>query len=247
MSQAKTKSKTVFRLANESLTLGRNPILHSINLEVRAGEKIALIGPSGAGKTSLLNLLYNQQPGQVALQPQQAGLVDLLSTYQNIFMGALDRVGTLPALWNLLRPLAGHRAEIEAIADTLGLGDKLWQSVDRLSGGQRQRVAIGRALYRKQPVFLGDEPVSAIDPLQAKLLLEHLLDNHETALVSLHNRQLALEHFDRLVIMVAGRIVCDAPASSLTEEKLDAFYLQDPTPEPKAEPAIGGEWAISGS
>lgn len=242
-----TKSKTVFRLANKSLTLGRNPILHSIDLEVRSGEKVALIGPSGAGKTSLLNLLYQQQPGQVALQPQQTGLVDLLSTYQNIFMGALDRVGTLPALWNLVRPLAQHRAEIAKLAETLGLGDKLWQSVDRLSGGQRQRVAIGRALYRRQPVFLGDEPVSAVDPLQAKLLLEHLLDQHETAVVSLHNRQLALEHFDRLVIVVDGRIVYDAPAASLNEAKLDSFYQQDPTPELQAEPPPAGEWAISGS
>ncbi|WP_432695722.1 ATP-binding cassette domain-containing protein [Marinobacterium sp. YM272] len=247
MSTLQTKSKTVFRLAGESLSLGGNPILHSIDLQIHTGEKVALIGPSGAGKTSLLNLLYGQCPGQVALQPQQAGLVDLLSTYQNIFMGALDRVGTLPALWNLVRPLNEHRAEIEAIAETLGLGDKLWQSVDRLSGGQRQRVAIGRALYRKQPVFLGDEPVSAIDPLQAQLLLEHLLDNHDTAVVSLHNRQLALQYFDRLVIMVAGRIVCDAPTSSLSEEKLDGFYQQDPTPELFAEPALGGEWAISGS
>ena len=70
MSQAKTKSKTVFRLANESLTLGRSPILHAIDLEVRAGEKIALIGPSGAGKTSLLNLLYKQQPEQVGQATQ---------------------------------------------------------------------------------------------------------------------------------------------------------------------------------
>ncbi|SEG19173.1 ATP-binding cassette domain-containing protein [Marinobacterium lutimaris] len=245
--KSKTEGKMVFRLANESLTLGRNPILHGIDLEVRSGEKIALIGPSGAGKTSLLNLLYQQQPGQVALQPQQTGLVDLLSTYQNIFMGALDRVATLPALWNLVRPLAQHRAEIEKLAETLGLSDKLWQSVDRLSGGQRQRVAIGRALYRRQSIFLGDEPVSAVDPLQAKLLLEHLLDQHETAVVSLHNRQLALEHFDRLVIVVDGRIVCDAPAASLNEAKLDSFYQQDPTPEPPAEPAPAGEWAISGS
>lgn len=247
MSSLNIKSPRVFRLKGESLELGRSRILDSIDLEVRAGEKVALIGPSGAGKTSLLNLLYSQNPAQVALQPQQAGLVDLLSTYQNIFMGALDRVGTLPALWNLVRPLAAHRNEIAALADTLGLGDKLWQSVDRLSGGQRQRVSIGRALYRKQPIFLGDEPVSAIDPLQAKLLLEHLLDNHETAVVSLHNRQLALAHFDRLVVVVGGRIICDAPAASLSEEMLDSFYRQDPSPVVTDAPSPAGEWAISGS
>ncbi|NVK40637.1 MAG: ATP-binding cassette domain-containing protein [Oceanospirillaceae bacterium] len=221
---------TLFRLANQSLSYGRNRVLDDISLEVRRGEKVALLGPSGAGKSTLINLLYGQQPGISALQPQGGGLVDLLSVYQNIFIGALDRVGNLPALWNLVRPLPSHRRAIEDIARLLGLQDKLWQSVDRLSGGQRQRVAIGRALYRRQPVFLGDEPVSSVDPLQAEALLRQLLERHESAIVSLHNRQLALNHFDRIVVLRDGRICCDCPASELSDEALDDFYQQDGSP-----------------
>lgn len=234
----------LFQLAGQSLIYGDHRVLDNISLEIRAGEKVALVGPSGAGKTTLLNLLYQQRPEMVALQPQSGGLVDLLSAYQNIFIGALERVGTLPALWNLIRPLPAHRAVITELAQTLGLEQKLWQSVDRLSGGQRQRVAIGRAIYRQQPVFLGDEPVSSVDPLQAELLLEHLLAQHETSVVSLHNRQLALNHFDRIIVMRDGRICCDCPASELTEQGLDLYYQQDKSAEPETPVQDLDGWAL---
>lgn len=219
-------SSVLFQLSGQSLAYGDHLVLDKISLQIRRGEKVALLGASGAGKTTLLQLLYQQQPDLVALQPQSGGLVDLLSVYQNIFIGGLERVGTLAALRNLVRPLASHRRAISTLVGTLGLDDKLWQSVDRLSGGQRQRVAIGRALYREQPIFLGDEPVSSIDPLQAKLLLEYLLDRHETAVVSLHNRELALNHFERIIVMRDGRICCDCPASEFSEQGLETWYQQ---------------------
>jgi phosphonate transport system ATP-binding protein len=220
----------LFRLSGQSLHYDRQRVLDDISLSIRPGEKVALLGPSGAGKSTLLNLLYRQQPKCCALQPQGGGLVDLLSVYQNIFIGALDRVGTGPALWNLLRPLSAHRRAITDLAQVLGLEEKLWQSADRLSGGQRQRVAIGRALYRRQPVFLGDEPVSSVDPLQAQALLKHLLAQHDTAVVSLHNRSLALAHFDRIIVLRDGKVCCDCPARELSADRLDAFYQQDDWP-----------------
>jgi phosphonate transport system ATP-binding protein len=173
--------------------------------------------------------------------------VDLLSVYQNIFIGGLARVGTLPALWNLLRPLPAHRRAITELVQTLGLEDKLWQSVDRLSGGQRQRVAIGRALYRRQPVFLGDEPVSSVDPLQAQLLLEYLLSQHETAVVSLHNRQLALNHFERIIVMRDGRICCDCPTSDVSEQMLDDWYRQDDPAQADIPLSAPSAWAMARS
>ncbi|GGB93501.1 phosphonates import ATP-binding protein PhnC 1 [Marinobacterium zhoushanense] len=239
-----SEQHTLFQLSGQSLVYGDHRVLDNISLQIKAGEKVALVGPSGAGKTTLLHLLFQQRPEQTALQPQSGGLVDLLSVYQNIFIGALERVGTLPALWNLVRPLAAHRKAVAELVQTLGLEEKLWQSVDRLSGGQRQRVAIGRALYRQQPVFLGDEPVSSLDPLQARLLLEHLLHQHETAVVSLHNRQLALNHFDRIIVMRDGRICCDCPAGELSEEGLDAYYQQEPSPHPEPPPEDLQGWAM---
>ncbi len=239
-----SQSPVLFQLDDQSLSYGDLRVLDHISLQIHRGEKVALLGPSGAGKTTLLHLLYQQQPERVALQPQSGGLVDLLSVYQNIFIGGLERVRTLPALWNLVRPLAAHRQAIAELVHTLGLEDKLWQSVDRLSGGQRQRVAIGRALYRRQPVFLGDEPVSSVDPLQAELLLEYLLEQHETAVVSLHNRQLALNHFERIIVMRDGRICCDCPARELSEQALDEWYQQDDTPAPASPVQEPDSWAM---
>ncbi|WP_245578174.1 ATP-binding cassette domain-containing protein [Marinobacterium litorale] len=218
--------KTLVRLRHESLSLGGHKVLSDISLSIKSGEKVALVGPSGAGKTTLLNLLYRRVPELCALQPQAGGLVDLLSAYQNIFMGALERVGTLAALWNLVHPLAEHRREIEELARLLDIEEKLWSSVDRLSGGQRQRVAIGRALYRKRPVFLGDEPVSSVDPLQAEALLKAILERHETAVISLHNRRLALTHFDRVIVLANGAVRCDCASSELDSSALDRFYLE---------------------
>ena len=215
---------SLFSLQRKNFAINGKTILHDITLDIRPGEKIALLGPSGAGKTSLLRLLYPQQAHQCALQPQHGGLVELLSVYQNIFMGALGRVSTPAALWNLLRPLSVHRQAIQQLCEQLGLEDKLWCSLDQLSGGQRQRVALGRALYRHKQVFLGDEPVSAVDPLQAQLLLELILEQHNTAIISLHNRHLALNYFDRIIVMSCGRIITDQPTILLTQTDLDNFY-----------------------
>lgn len=216
----------LFTLQQQSLPRGNTTVLHNISLQIFAGEKIALIAPSGAGKSSLLEWLYPQQAQQIALCPQQGGLVDILSVYHNVFMGALERHSGWFNLLNLIRPFAQPKQDILALCTELGIGDKLWQSVDRLSGGQRQRVAIGRALYRQQPILFGDEPVSALDPRQAEELLALLLGRHDTVLVSLHNRRLALDHFDRVIALRDGRLFYDGPAADLTAAQLDQLYAR---------------------
>ena len=214
----------LFRLVEHGLNYGRERVWENLNLDIAAGERVALLGPSGAGKTSLLNVLYQQQSPQIALCPQDLGLVDILSVYQNVYMGQLERHSAFYNLCNLIRPMASHRRQIAHLMDELSMAEKLFHSVDQLSGGQRQRVAIGRALYRKQPIFFGDEPVSSLDPLQAQLLLELIIERHETAVVSLHNRQLALSVFDRIIGLRDGTIHFDRPAADITMAELDAFY-----------------------
>ncbi len=214
----------LFELQQGSLAYGGERVLRDIDLRVMPGEKIALLGPSGAGKTTLLRQLRHQQAAKVAWCPQQPGLVPMLSVFHNIYMGQLDAWPWWRNLANLAWPLPGPRAQIRALATELGLGDKLFTSVDRLSGGQQSRVSLGRALYQHRPVFMGDEPVSALDESQADQLLGLVLARHETAVVALHDVALALRHCTRIVGLQGGELVLDCASERLSEQALLAFY-----------------------
>lgn len=213
----------MFKLDNYQL----DTRLQNISLSINAGEKIALLGPSGGGKTSLLNVLHQQCASEIAWCPQEHGLVEALSGYHNIYMGQLQHHNALYNLVNLLKPFLKHKKEISELASLLGLDPELhlWKSVSQLSGGQRQRIGIGRALYRSQNAFLGDEPVSSLDPVQAQMILELILQRHDTVILALHNRQQALNNFDRIIGIKAGRIVFDSPAKELVKNKYQAGLL----------------------
>lgn len=214
----------MFHLSNASFSHGSLPVLHDITLDIVEGEKVALVGPSGAGKSSLLSLLWQQNPEQVALCPQESGLVDILSVYQNIYMGGLSRFSTLYNVFNLIRPWASRKRDIAAICQQLGLSDKLFVSPDKLSGGQRQRVALGRALYRQQPIFMGDEPVSSLDPEQGDSLLSEVLARHSMAIVAIHSPELAIKHFDRVIALQQGRVIGDWPTADISVATLEDVY-----------------------
>ena len=108
--------------------------------------------------------------------------------------------------------------------DLVGLADKLFASAGALSGGQQQRTSVARALYNGRPIIIGDEPVSALDRVQAAEILRSLCARHETAIIALHDIPLALVHADRVVVIENGRIVLDAPASTLSAADLVPYY-----------------------
>lgn len=207
-----------------NLGYGNHIALRDLTLQIAEGEKIAVIGPSGAGKSTLLQGLYAQIPARAALCPQELGLVDTLSVYHNIYMGQLDRHNALYNALNLIRPVPAHLHSIQQLASRLGLETLLRRPVATLSGGQRQRVALGRALYRQQPVFLGDEPVSNLDSHQGRKLLKIVLAQHDTAVVALHNRALALQLFERVIGIRNGVIALDGPPHSISTEQLQQLY-----------------------
>jgi len=200
------------------------PVLRGITLSLRTGERIAVLGRSGSGKSTLLGLLYARLAGQAALVPQAAALVRTLSVFHNVYMGRLDRHST----WHNLRMLAWPaRTEVAAVSATLasvGLADKLFARAGTLSGGQQQRASVARALYNGRRVVIGDEPVSALDPVQAADILRLLGERHETLVLAMHDVALALAFADRIVVLEAGRLVLDAPATGLRAPDLMRFY-----------------------
>lgn len=199
-------------------------VLQPFSLNIQQGEKVALLGVSGAGKSTLLEAMRLQQPDQVAWCPQQGALVPMLSVFHNIYMGALDRHTPLYNLTNLIRPLQRELQAVAQLAGELGIIEKLRISVDRLSGGQAQRTALGRALFSQRPVLLADEPVSSVDEQQAQSLLTLALSRHDTAVVALHDRELALHCCDRIIGLKDGQILIDAPSDQLSLPLLDVLY-----------------------
>ena len=211
-------------LHNASAGYNGHAVLHNIDLTIHVGERIAVMGRSGAGKSTLLNLLHQSLAEQVALIPQAAALVKTLSVFHNVYMGRLDRHPTWYNLRTLGWPRRDDVAEITSILDRVGLTDKLFATAGTLSGGQQQRTSVARALYNGRSVVIGDEPVSALDRVQAADILAKLCAKHETAILALHDISLALANVDRIVVIDEGRIVLDAPAKALSVADLVPYY-----------------------
>ncbi|WP_136069339.1 ATP-binding cassette domain-containing protein [Modicisalibacter radicis] len=226
------ESAPLLRLDGVDLGHGRQIVLANLTLDLHAGERVALLGQSGAGKSTLLAALRRRLAGDVAWCPQSHGLVPQLAVYHNIYMGRLERHSALANLWNLIRPERRAWAEIAALCEELGLDGLLRRPVAQLSGGQRQRVAIARALYQQRRLFLGDEPVASVDPHQALRLLALIDERHATSVVALHQRELALSHFDRVWGLRNGRLELDAPTRELDLADLDRLYPAADAPHP---------------
>ncbi len=224
---------------------GTHVALDGFDLEVRAGERVALVGPSGAGKTTILRLctgsvrptagtvevlgqnLDAAAPDQlrdlrrrVGTVYQQLNLVGPLRVVHNVNAGRLGSWGRGRALRSLLRPV-----QVDVVRDALeqvGIADKLSERTDRLSGGEQQRVALARVLVQDPALILADEPVSSLDPARAEevmdLLGEVVVDRDRTLLVSLHDFGLARRRCDRVVGVKGGRVAFDLPAADVTDE-----------------------------
>jgi phosphonate transport system ATP-binding protein len=232
---------------------GAAPALRGLDLRVAAGEALAVIGPSGAGKTSLLQVLACALPpasgqfqldgtppwrlptralqrlrGELFLAPQVPPLPPRQRVVTAVLAGRLPALGLWASVRSLLSP-----AELPAAFDALArfdLGDKLFERVDRLSGGERQRVGLARALLAPARLWLVDEPLSSLDPARALQALGALVglarERGVTLVTSLHQVELALAQFPRIVGLRDGQIAFDLPAGQVTPQKLERLYAQ---------------------
>ena len=214
----------VLDLAGVPASYAGRPVLEDIHLRIEPGERIAIVGESGVGKTTLLRLIRAHCSVPTAIIPQDLGLVQALSVFHNVYMGQLHNRSTIHNLRTLFWP-AGR--DVEAVGDVLTplrLADEAFSPVRRLSGGQQQRTAVARALFNDAPVLIGDEPVSAVDDYQAREVLALAGGQKETVILALHDRELALTFADRVIGLRDGNIVMDTLAAGLQPGDLDGLY-----------------------
>ncbi|MGI9569881.1 MAG: ATP-binding cassette domain-containing protein, partial [Desulfobulbia bacterium] len=175
----------MFHLENENLGYKGDVVLHNISLSIAAGERVALVGRSGAGKSTLISALQSRFKSETAIIPQDMGLVRNLTVFHNVYMGRLNRNPTWYNILNLFAPQGTEVRPIRELTSSFNLGGKIFERVGELSGGQKQRTAVCRALFQGGKAILGDEPVSAVDSLQARSILEALCQNFDTIILAM--------------------------------------------------------------
>jgi phosphonate transport system ATP-binding protein len=222
-----------------------------ITLDIRAGERVAVIGPSGAGKTTLFRLLnatlrptsghlwfdaadlerlsgrrLRQLRRRIGTVYQQHNLVPQLRVVHNVLAGRLGRWSLPKALWSLISPQ--ERPVALGALEQVGIPEKLYTRTAHLSGGQQQRVAIARVLVQNPDVILADEPVSSVDPTLGRTIIELLVQlaesHHKTLVANLHAVAFALDFFPRVIGFRHGQMAFDLPSSAVTEQVLTDLY-----------------------
>ena len=217
----------MMRLEGATLGYGANVVLRDIDFTLAPGERVVLLGRSGAGKSTLLNAIYRrlvETATDIALVPQDHGLVPQLSVFHNVYMGRLDERGALYNLANLAWPFRSERQRVTRVLDVVGLDGLADKPVETLSGGQRQRTALARAIHRGGRYLIGDEPVSAVDERQAAELVDEVARRFETIVLALHDVDLARAVATRIVGLKGGRIIVDRPVAELTRQDIDVLY-----------------------
>ncbi|MBZ0333489.1 phosphonate ABC transporter ATP-binding protein [Marinobacter sp. AL4B] len=199
-------------------------VIGPLSFHVNEGEHIALVGKSGAGKSTLIKVIYERLQQEASLIPQGLGLVNALPVFHNVFIGQLDQHPTWYNTLTLLRPFSKDKNAVKGLLDELSISEKLWIPAATLSGGQRQRVAIARALYRKAPILLADEPISALDGPMAHTAMQLLTGRFLTSIVALHDVEMALAYCDRIIGIQDGQIALDEPAANLVASDIASIY-----------------------
>ena len=247
--------------------VGRVAALDGVTLEVAPGERLVVLGPSGAGKTTLfgvLNTTLRPTSGTVhfegrdvsGLSPrslravrrrigtvfQQPRLVPSLSVRQNALLGRVGHWSLADAMRAWVRPSTEDLARVDAALGAVGLLPRATARADELSGGEQQRVAIARVLVQEPTAVLADEPFASLDPALRESMGELLLGvaaRDRTLVAVMHDVDFALRNFPRVVGLGAGRILFDLPAAQVTPERLTALY---PHELPEAPPVPERGW-----
>ena len=228
--------------------------LKDIDLTIEDGEFVAIIGRSGAGKSTLIRAINRMHPvtsgtlsvdgvdvgrlsskelrqlrRRIGMIFQSFNLVTRTSVLKNVLTAF---VPDLP-LWRRIAGIFKSEDKLKALEclDKVGILEKAFTRVDQLSGGQQQRVALARTLAQNPSIILADEPVAALDPVTARVVMDDFKRiNKEmgiTVLINIHHVELALEYCDRVIGIREGQIVYDGPSSNVDQSILDEVYRED--------------------
>ncbi|MFV0575819.1 MAG: amino acid ABC transporter ATP-binding protein [Vibrio sp.] len=218
----------MIKISNLHKSFGDTQVLRGVDIEIKKGEIIVIIGSSGTGKSTLLrcvNFLENPEQGAIEIEGTKVNaekhtkseVLELRRKTGFVFQN-YALFAHLTAKQNIAESLITVRGwkknaayqRAQQILDDIGLGDKSDSYPAALSGGQQQRVGIGRAMAFEPELLLFDEPTSALDPEwvgEVLSLMKKLAQQHQTMLVVTHEMQFAREVADRVIYMADGKIV----------------------------------------
>ncbi len=240
----------MIKLENVHKSFGKNEVLKGINLHIKQGQVVVIIGPSGSGKSTVLRTMnYLEEPtsGKVIVDGMDLSDKEKLNevraevgmVFQNFnLFPHMTVMDNLTLAQTKVRKTSTDEAKKigQALLDRVGLGDKANAYPDSLSGGQKQRVAIARALAMKPKVMLFDEPTSALDPEMVSEVLDvmkSLAEDGMTMVIVTHEMGFAKKVADRVLFVDGGLIleddtperVFDSPTNERTKSFLDKILL----------------------
>ena len=234
----------VVELKHVSFGYGAETVLEDISLHLHPGQFAALVGPSGAGKTSLLKLILgtleptegqvyvcgqsnrSQAPTQIGYVPQLEA-VDWnfpVTVAEAVLMGRVRRSGIWP--W----PNAADKQRLTAVLERLGIGGLAQRHIRDLSGGQQQRVFLARALISEPDLLVLDEPTTGVDMRTAENVLHMLADLNRTGmtiLITTHDLNMAAAHLPWVICLNRRVIAEGAPDDIFTTEIMNQTYRGD--------------------
>ena len=225
--------------------------LNKVNLSIQQGEFVGIIGLSGAGKSTLIRTINKMHPitdGQLFVNGED--IKDLkgkelrrfrrnigmifqsfnLVTRAKVITNVLNALVPDLPFWRVLFGYYKKEEEIFALQalDRVGILDKAYTRVDQLSGGQQQRVALARTIAQNPKIILADEPVAALDPVTANVVMNDFKRINEedniTVLINIHHVELALEFCERIIGIRDGEIVYDGPSKEVSPQVLNLIY-----------------------
>ena len=238
------------RMRGAAAVLGGRTIWSDVDLNVAAGEFVAVLGPNGSGKSTLLNVLLGLTParGTVEVLGRRPGRANRGIGYvpqrrafdANLRIRGIDVVGLgldgarwgtpVPWISRFLTPRrsADRRRRLAEVIATVGATEYARQPIGRCSGGEQQRLLIAQALLRRPKLLLLDEPLESLDvPSQAGIsaLVRDICRRQRTAVIMVaHDVNPILPYLDRVVYLAAGKAVSGSPDQVITAEQLSALY-----------------------